>query len=124
MIDTKIYKEKLETKLEQIVTDLKEIAVQNEATGDWVAKPDVGVTGNADENINADSTEEWNERRATIAKLETMYRNHTRALEKIAAGTYGLCEITNNPIEVDRLDANPAARTCKAHLEEEEKLPL
>jgi RNA polymerase-binding transcription factor DksA len=28
-------------------------------------------------------------------------------------GTYGVCEKSGKPIELDRLMANPAARTCK-----------
>jgi DnaK suppressor protein len=34
------------------------------------------------------------------------------ALGKIAAGTYGLCEVCGKPIEPARLDALPQARLC------------
>ena len=37
-------------------------------------------------------------------------------------GTYGSCEISGEAIEVERLEANPAARTCKAHIEREAEL--
>ncbi|MEK7091498.1 MAG: TraR/DksA C4-type zinc finger protein [Patescibacteria group bacterium] len=40
------------------------------------------------------------------------------ALAKIDAGNYGLCEISQEPIELDRLEANPSARTCKKHLDQ------
>jgi RNA polymerase-binding transcription factor DksA len=45
------------------------------------------------------------------------------ALGKIEAGTYGVCEVSGMDIEEDRLEANPAARTCKAHMAEEATLP-
>ena len=35
-----------------------------------------------------------------------------QALERIASGTYGLCELTGKPIEPDRLKALPWARFC------------
>ena len=38
------------------------------------------------------------------------------ALGKIENGTYGICEVSGEPIEADRLEANPAARTNKAHM--------
>lgn len=34
------------------------------------------------------------------------------ALERIAAGDYGVCEVCGRPIPVERLRARPAARTC------------
>lgn len=124
MIDTNIFKKQLETTLEKLISDLQEIATQNKQSGDWIAVPVSGDVGNADDNIAADTTEEWNERRATTSKLETMYQNQKRALDKIEAGTYGVCEICGAKIESDRLEANPAARTCKTHLEEEGSLSL
>jgi len=66
----------------------------------------------------ADRTEEYDERRATLATLEGRYNNIRLALKKITDGNYGICEVSGEPIEEDRLEANPAARTCKAHMEE------
>lgn len=53
--------------------------------------------------------------------LEQRYKNVTDALAKIESddGSYGVCEISGETIEEDRLAANPAARTCKAHMEQE-----
>ena len=47
-----------------------------------------------------------------------------RALKKIKDDEYGKCELCGEDIEEDRLEANPAARTCKKHMGEEAKLPL
>ncbi len=38
------------------------------------------------------------------------------ALERLAAGTYGLCETCGDPIERDRLEADPLLRFCLDHL--------
>ena len=37
-----------------------------------------------------------------------------RALERVAAGTYGVCEACGQPIAAGRLEARPTARTCVA----------
>lgn len=124
MTDTAQYKKELEALLTTITTDLETIAVYNEQTGDWVAKPEGADTGEADANVEADVVEDWNERRATLSNLETRYNNIRRALRKIEDGTFGLCEISGEPIEVDRLAANPAARTCQKHMDEEHTLPV
>lgn len=124
MTDTKHYQEKLQTLLETIITDLETIAVYDEASGDWVAKPEGAEVGEADPNVEADVVEDWNERRATLSQLETRYNNIKRALQKIEDGTYGVCEVSGEAIESERLAANPAARTCQKHMDEEVNLPL
>lgn len=118
------FKTKLETELEKITAELSGIAEQNSETGDWVAVPLTTEMGDADENVQADMVEEWNERRALVAQLETRYRNIIRALKKIEGGTYGTCEISGEPIETERLEANPAARTTLANADREKELPL
>jgi len=118
------YKKQLESALTEIVSELTSIASHNEETGDWEAVPDAETLGNADDNIEADAIEDWNSRRAIVTELETRYRNINRALEKIAADTYGICEISGAPIEPERLAANPAARTNLANRDRERELPL
>lgn len=124
MTDTKHYQEKLQTLLETITADLETIAVYDETSGDWVAKPEGVEVGEADPNVEADVVEDWNERRATLSQLETRYNNIKRALQKIENGTYGVCEVSGEAIEPERLAANPAARTCQKHMDEEINLPL
>ncbi len=118
------YKLRLEAGLIRIETELSQIAHHHNDTDDWEAVPDQAETGEADENIEADAVEEWNERRATVAALETEYRDIKRALAKLATGDYGRCEIGGEEIEEDRLTIKPTARTCKAHREEEGTLSL
>lgn len=124
MTDYSAHKQRLETELAQVTKDLEAIAQFNQETGDWVAIPDATELGDADPNVEADAVEEWNERRSLMPTLETRYRNIVRALQKIEAGTYGTCEISGEPIEAERLEANPAARTNLANIEREKELPL
>ena len=50
-----------------------------------------------------------------------MVKEIDSALDKIANGTYGICEECDEPISEKRLEANPVARyciTCKRMIEE------
>lgn len=114
----------LEEQLTAITTELQTLAVYHESTDDWEIRFDHDDHGEADEDLISDNAEAAEEAIATLALLETRYRNINRALKKLADGTYGVCEISGTPIEADRLAANPAARTCKAHLNDEVDLPL
>jgi len=118
------YKTRLETELQEVEAELKTIAVEDPHTGDWVAIPVGEDLQTADENDEADAVEEWDTRRAILAQLEISHRNIKLALQKIVDGTYGICEISGEPIEEERLQANPAARTNIANRDREKELPL
>lgn len=119
-LDTATYKNRLEDSLAEIVAELKSIGIHNpENSADWEAVPDVTEMAETDENSAADRVEEWDERRAIVAELETRYNNTLLALKKIEEDVYGICEICGNEIEEDRLMANPSARTDKAHINDE-----
>ena len=70
----------------------------------------------ADETEVADNIEQYENNSAVLKQLETRLDEVKKALEKIQNGKYGLCQISGEPIEEDRLEANPAATTCKAHM--------
>lgn len=118
------YAEALHALQTSIITALHDIAVHNTTTNDWEVKTDHEIGNDADPSIQADAAEDAEERVTTLAELETRYRNVTRALHNIATGTYGTCEICSKPIESARLGANPAARTCRTHMNDESQLPL
>ncbi len=118
------FRSKLETELARITAELTLIGTQDPTTGDWEATPNADELGNADENVEADATEEWGTNRSILTELETRYRNIKRALEKIEQGTFGICEISGEPIEPERLAVNPAARTTIANRDRERELPL
>ena len=115
------HKAALETLLKEVTLELSDLAVHNPATDDWEVR--VPESSESDSDIQADAAESADEAVAELAALETQYRSITRALEKMNAGTYGICELGGEPIEEDRLAANPAARTCKAHMDAEYELP-
>lgn len=118
------YKTILNELKSQLTNELSTIAVFDQKTGDWEVRMDDMVNLESDANEVADFGEEADERIATLAELETRYRNVIRALHKIESGTFGICEISGEKIEVERLEANPAARTCIAHKDDEYDLPL
>ena len=118
------FKPQLELELTKLIKQLETVAVKHPETNDWVAVPVAEDIGNADPNLSADAVEEWNERRALLAQLEIRYRNVTRAIDKINDGTFGQCEISGEPIEIERLTANPAARTNLANIDREKELSL
>ncbi len=123
-MDTNVYKTKLEELRATLIEELSTIGIHDpENTSNWEATLKVNQTS-ADPNVMADNAEELEERVATLALLETRFNNINRALTKIEKGEFGICEINGEEIEADRLDANPAARTCKEHLEEESSLSL
>ena len=125
MPDYSPYKTRLEEQLRIIIAELETIAIYDLVNDNWEAIPNQEeIASDADENTSADFIEEWNQRRATVSDLEREYRDIKRALNKIAAGTYGLCEVSGEPIEEKRLAARPDARTCIAHMNEEGQLPL
>ncbi len=123
-MDTSRFKVMLERAKGQLELELDRLGSRNpQRAGDWdVRMPDID-TMSADENENADRSEELQIDSIVLDELEARYRNILRALKKIEDGTYGICEISGEPIEEDRLEANPAARTSKAHLSEEDGLP-
>lgn len=125
MTDYNAMKARLETMLADITTELTELGINNpNAPEDWIATPEGVAVGEADPNVGADRAEDWEQKRVVLTELETRFNNIKRSLAKIADGTFGVCEISGEPIEADRLDANPAARTCKAHLNDEQDLPV
>jgi len=46
------------------------------------------------------------------------------ALARVAAGTFGLCEVCRDPVEPERLLADPLLRFCLDHLTEQEQRDL
>lgn len=118
------HQEALQKQLEEVITQLQDVAVLDTESGDWIIRTDNIDQTEADEISQADAAEEADERVAILAELENRYRSILHAMKKMENGTYGICEISGEPIEDGRLQANPAARTCTHHMESEFELPL
>lgn len=121
-MDTDTYKKELEQLKVIITTDLESIAVHRQDIDDWEIVTEPVEHDMADPNDHADIAEDSEERLATFHELIQRYQNIVRALKKIDEGTYGVCEISGEPIETERLTANPAARTCIKHRDNEADL--
>lgn len=119
-IDTDHFKKKLEDERGVLLEQLQKVGRQNPNNPeDWQGIPDVGATNEADPNDVADKIESFEENSVIAEELEVRYNAVLDALKRIEEGTYGVCEVSGEPIEIDRLEANPSARTSKAHMNDQ-----
>lgn len=113
------FKNILEEEKSLLETELSELGKRNPSNpSDWVNSKPTGDEFGADSNDNADIMEDMQDNNAILVELEGRLNAVIAALSKIADGTYGTCEISGEEIELERLDANPAAPTCKKHMHE------
>lgn len=118
MIDTSEFKKKLEDELKILETDLATIGRRNPRNpADWEPVPEKMDVLQSDQNEVADSIEAFEENSAVLKQLEIRYNEVKTALERIKDGAYGRCNVGGEEIEIERLHANPAATTCKKHME-------
>lgn len=88
-----------------------------------------GLTGALDDvvaaSLDSNADDEHDPEGATIAfersqvqslieRARARVREVDAALARVAAGTYGTCEVCRRPIATARLRARPTARTCVA----------
>lgn len=117
MLDKKKLKEKLEQERDELLVQMKDMGKYDPETGDWEAIPEAQEFPEADQNDMADRFEEFEERSSMMRVLEPRLQNILKALKSIGSDSYGKCKVCHKEIEMARLEANPAARTCKEHLE-------
>lgn len=116
MIDTTSHKARLEEEKARLEAELSTLGRRNPSNpADWEALPQE-VGQESDPNDAADLIEGYEENTAILKDLEVRYNDVLEALAKIERGTYGICEVSGEEIESDRLEADPSARTCKAHM--------
>ena len=110
------YKVRLEEEKTKLESELDSLGRRNPANGgDWEATPP--ETGSEPDPVDsADQKEKFDDNNAILNDLEIRYNDVLAALDRIEKGTYGVCVVSGEAIEEDRLDADPAAATCKAHL--------
>lgn len=116
-MNTEHFKGKLEAEQDLLVKQLADIAVEGE-NGLWNAKdPQMDVMSPAAEpNEAADKVEELDERGEEVTGLSARLDDVRQALQNIERNAYGICDMCSQAIEEERLEANPAARTCMAHM--------
>lgn len=111
-------KDKLEKEKKLLESDLKSVGrINPENPADWESTPANQDILKSDINELGDKFEEYEKNSAILEPLEIRYNEIKNALAKIDSGErYGVCDVCDKPIEFDRLEANPAATTCEAHM--------
>ncbi len=113
----KKYRDLINEEMKKVEAELKTVGRKNpDSPTDWEPMPDKMDTLASDDNEVADSIESYEENTAILKQLEIKYNALKKALKKIEDGTYGICEVSGEMIEEDRLDANPESTTCKKHM--------
>ena len=116
MLDKKKIKEKLEKERDILIEELRDMGKLNTETNEWEAIPEELNFPESDQNDMADRFEDFEARSSMLKTLEPRLNNILKALKELPKESFGKCEVCKKDIEQDRLDANPAARTCKKHL--------
>jgi RNA polymerase-binding transcription factor DksA len=115
-LDKKKIKEKLEKERDMLVEQMRDMGKLNPETGEWEATPEEMGYQESDQNDMADRFEDFEERSSMIKDLGQRLNNILNALKGINRESFGKCEVCKKNIEGTRMEANPAARTCKKHL--------
>lgn len=119
-INTDEFKKKLEEELVTVTKELESVGRRNpDNPADWEATAGNLDILESDRNEAADRIEEYETNTGILKELETRFNNIKDALKRIEDGTFGICSVDGEEIELERLRANPAATTCLKHLEEE-----
>lgn len=116
MQNTQHFKELLEKELSVLEAELSTVGRKNpDQKGDWEATEADDIDPAEDAEV-ASGIETYENNKGILSQLEAQLNNVKAALGRIEAGTYGKCEVCGEMIEEDRLEANPSATTCKAHM--------
>lgn len=111
------YRDLLEKEVKDLEAQLGTLGRKNpDEAGDWETVKKNGDTEEADELDVAENIEQFENNNAVLENLETKLHQVNHALDRMSEGKYGKCEVCENDIEDDRLDANPSATTCIAHM--------
>ncbi len=117
MLDKKKIKENLEKERDILLLQLKDVGKLNNETGEWEAIPEELDFPESDENDKADRFEDFEARSSLMRTLEPRLNDILRSLKNLNKESFGKCIVCKKDIEMARLEANPAAQTCKKHLE-------
>ena len=117
-MNIKIFKTKLEEEKKLLEDELNLLGKVDEK-GDWEAAPE-GETNTQevqDDGDMAERSEDYEERSIKLNLLKTRLLDINKALDKIEKNNYGICEYCGKEIEKERLEVNPAAKTCEDCME-------
>lgn len=113
---TEHFRKKLEAEKARLETEMGSVGRQNlSVPGDWEAIPsETGTEADLADQADVVMSRETNT--AILADLEARYDSTLSALSRMEKKTYGTCEVCGEKIEEERLEADPAATTCKKDL--------
>ena len=117
MLDKKKIKEKLEKERDNLLEQMKGMGKLDTETGEWEATPEELDFPETDENDKADRFEDFEARSSVIKTLGPRLNTILKALKGLNRESFGKCVVCKKDIEMARLEVNPAAQTCKKHLE-------
>jgi len=117
MLDKKKIKEKLEKERDVLLAQMKDMGKLNAETGEWDATPEELEFPESDENDKADRFENFEARSSMMRTLAPRLDIILKSLKGINRESFGKCVVCGKDIEMARLEVNPAAQTCKKHLE-------
>ena len=118
--DLQYFKNKLQEELAELTKQFNSMGRQLNENGDWMAVPEPIDTETPEFDEIADKVESFQEDVAVLNTLEKRYQNIKNALQRIEDGGYGICKVSGEKIERERLEANPAAGTNIAHMNDAE----
>jgi DnaK suppressor protein len=100
----------LMTEKENLEKSLGKMAISvDKKDGEYTpAFEDLGM----DREDNATEVEQFTDNLPVEVALENKLKDILEALEKIEAGTYGICENCQQAIDLERLKITPSAKTC------------
>ena len=116
-LDRQHFKDLLQKELELLESELSTVGRKNPSNPlDWEATEGDVVSDTAEEGDVAEGIEQYEDNKGILNQLEIRLNEVKKALTKIEQDKYGICEVSGEQIEEDRLEANPAATTCKKHM--------
>ncbi len=117
MLDKKKIKEKLEQERDELLEQMKDMGKRNPKTGEWEVVQE-NTTHEADQNNMADRFEDYEGKSGMMDVFESRLENIEKAIANLGKASFGVCKVCKKEIEAKRIEANPAATTCKKHLED------
>ena len=116
-METSQFKKKLLAEKALVEKELGTVARRNPKNpADWEPVADDRTGAPPDFDETAEKIESFEENTALVRQFEARLAEINAALEAVGKGTYGTCTACGKNIEMARLEANPAAATCKAHM--------
>ncbi len=105
-VDTEAAAAVLQVEREKLIRQLGELGANEQ--GDLTGDLEFG-DGFADA---AAATAERTEVLGLVDNITTLLSDVDQALQRVAAGTYGICDACGNPIGAERMEFRPTSRYC------------